>query len=153
MADGEEGPGRRIIAGVGEWDGWELIVGGDPFEDLSGPFYMRDEADGTRRSAFRVESKHLNGSGNIHGGCLMTFADFALFAIAHQALRDVDSVTVTLNGEFVGPAQLGDRVEAAGQVVRAGRSMVFIRGLITCGDEPLLNFSGVVKKLKPRAPR
>ena len=47
-------------------------------------------------------------------------------------------------------ARLGDLVEASGQVVRAGRSMVFIRGLITCGAEPLLNFSGVVKKLKPR---
>ncbi len=150
MADGEEGPGREIIAGVGEWAGWSLIRGGDPFEDLSGPFYLRDEPDGTRRCAFKVETKHLNGSGNLHGGCLMTFADFALFMIAHEALEGVESVTVSLNGEFVGPAGLGDLVECAGEVVRAGRSMVFIRGLITCAGAPLLSFSGVVKKLRPR---
>jgi uncharacterized protein (TIGR00369 family) len=150
MADGEEGPGRRIIAGVGEWDGWTLIVGGDPYEDLSGPFYMRDEGDGTRRSAFKVETKHLNGSGNLHGGCLMTFADFSLFMIAHETLQGVESVTVSLNGEFVGPAREGDLVKCAGEVVRAGRSMVFIRGLITCAGSPLLSFSGVVKKFGPR---
>jgi uncharacterized protein (TIGR00369 family) len=150
MADGEEGPGRRIIAGTGEWEGWDLIVGGDPFEDLTGPFYMRDDPDGTRRSAFRVETKHLNGGGNIHGGCLMTFADFSLFMIGHKALQDVESVTVTLNGEFVGPAKVGDLIEATGEVVRAGRSMVFIRGMLSCAGEPLLNYSGVVKKLKPR---
>src|ERR1700760_2963696 len=132
MADGEEGPGRRIIAGTGEWAGWELIVGGDPYEDLSGPFYMRDEPNGSKRSAFRVETKHLNGGGAIHGGCLMTFADFALFMIGWKEFQGVGSVTVSLNGEFVGPAKLGDLVEATGEVIRAGRSMVFIRGLITC---------------------
>ena len=150
MADGEEGPGRRIIAGLGEWESWTLIAGGDPYEDLSGPFYMRDEGDGSRRSAFRVETKHLNGSGNLHGGCLMTFADFSLFMIAHETLREVDSVTVSLNGEFVGPSRVGDLVECAGEVVRAGRSMVFIRGMITCAGAPLLTFSGVVKKLARR---
>ena len=77
---------------------------------------------------------------------------FALFAIGHGVLKDVGSVTATLNGEFVGPAGLGDLVECTGEVVKAGRSMVFIRGLITCAGEPLLNFSGVVKKLKPRGP-
>lgn len=150
MADGEEGAGRQVIAGTGEWEGWTLIRGGDPFEDLTGPFYMREEGDGTRRSAFRAETKHLNGSGALHGGCLMTFADFSLFMIAHEALKDTESVTVSLNGEFVGPARAGDLIESTGQVVRAGRSLVFIRGMISTAGEPMLSFSGVVKKMRPR---
>jgi len=152
MADGESGYAQNTVHGEGEWDGWFMYQGLDPFEDLAGPFYMRDNGDGTRRSAFRVEEKHLNGGGAIHGGCLMTFADFALFAIGHEALKDSQSVTATLNGEFVGPARLGDLVECTGQIVKAGRSMVFIRGLITCAGEPLLSFSGVVKKTRPRGP-
>jgi uncharacterized protein (TIGR00369 family) len=111
---------------------------------------MREEPDGTYRSAFRAEKKHLNGSGNLHGGCLMTFADFSLFAIGRQALNGVESVTVSLNGEFVGPAREGDLIESTGDVVRAGRSLVFIRGTIACAGEPLLSFSGVVKKIRPR---
>jgi uncharacterized protein (TIGR00369 family) len=150
MADGEDGVGREVVAGVGEWEGWTLVRGGDPFEDLSGPFYVRDEADGRRRSAFRAEAKHLNGSGALHGGCLMTFADFSLFMIAHEALKDMESVTVSLNGEFVGPARQGDLIESTGEVVRAGRSLVFIRGIISTGGQPMLSFSGVVKKLRPR---
>jgi uncharacterized protein (TIGR00369 family) len=152
MADGESGERQFMVAGEGEWAGWFYFQGLDPFEDLTGPYYMREEPDGTRRSAFRIEPRHLNGGGGIHGGCLMTFADFALFAIGHQALKDCQSVTASLNGEFVGPAGVGDLIEASGQVVRNGKSLVFIRGLITCAGEPLLNFSGIVKKGRPRGP-
>ena len=150
MADGEMGSAREIIPGVGEWAGWELVRGQDPFEDLAGPFYMRADPDGTWRTGLRVEPKHMNGSGGLHGGCLMTMADFALFAIAREQLREHESVTVSLNGEFVGPGRVGDLIEAVGQVVRAGRSMIFIRGLITRDGDPLLSFSGVVKKLGAR---
>jgi acyl-coenzyme A thioesterase PaaI-like protein len=59
-------------------------------------------------------------------------------------------VTVSLNGEFVGPANVGDLVEATGEVVRAGGSLVFMRGLISTGGRPMMTFSGVVKKTKPR---
>ena len=59
-------------------------------------------------------------------------------------------VTVSLNGEFVGPAAVGDLVEATGEVVKAGGSLLFVRGLISTGGRPMLNFSGVVKKIRPR---
>jgi uncharacterized protein (TIGR00369 family) len=150
MADGEMGAGREILPGAGEWEGWELVRGGDPFEDLAGPFYMRKDPDGAWRTGLRVEPKHMNGYGSLHGGCLMTMADFALFAIAREQLRDHDSVTVSLNGEFVGPGRLGDLVEAVGEVVREGRSMIFLRGLITCNGAPLLSFSGLGKKIAAR---
>jgi uncharacterized protein (TIGR00369 family) len=148
MADGEEGPSRQLIAGVGEWAGWTLIHGVDPFEDLAGPFYFRDEPNGVRRSAFRVETKHLNGFGTLHGGCVMSFADFSLFMIAHDALGGAGAVTVSLNGEFVGPAKPGDLVESTGEVIRAGGSLVFVRGIISTAGQPMLTFSGVVKRAR-----
>jgi hypothetical protein len=36
-------------------------------------------------------------------------------------------------------------------VVKAGRSMVFVRGLITNRGEPVMNFSAVLKKTGPRS--
>ena len=150
MADGEIGSGREVVPGVGEWEGWELLRGQDPFEDLAGPFYVRPEPDGTWRTGLRVEHKHMNGYGGMHGGCLMTMADFALFLIAREQLRDHESVTVSLHGDFVGPGRLGDLVEAVGDVVRETRTMIFMRGLITRNGDPLLSFSGVVKKLGAR---
>ena len=42
----------------------------------------------------------------------------------------------------------GDLIEARGEVVRAGGSMVFVRGLITTGERPIANFSAIVKKVR-----
>lgn len=133
----------------GEWAGWRLWSG-DPFERLAGPFYSRKEAAGGMVCAFRAELKHMNGGGFMHGGCLLTFADFALFCIAGEALAGVHSVTASLNAEFVDAAGVGDLVEARGEVIRNARSMVFARGLITSGERPLLTFSAIIKKVRPR---
>jgi uncharacterized protein (TIGR00369 family) len=156
MADGGEletaaAPHGPFVAEDGEWAGWRYWVGGDPYEDLSGPFYWREEPDGSVRCAFRAEKKHMNGGGFMHGGCMLTFADYALFVIGRSALGDGYAVTVSLNGDFVGPANEGDLVEATGEIIRAGGSLVFIRGLIATGDNPMMTFSGVVKKVKRRA--
>lgn len=141
--------GPRLIDN-GEWAGWRTWSGLDPFEDQSGPFYFREDDEGRVTAGFRAEHKHMNGGGFMHGGCMMTFADFSLFAIAWKELADSRAVTVSLNGEFVGPARPGDLVTATGEVVRAGGSLLFVRGLISTGSSPMLNFSGVVKKIRSR---
>ena len=131
----------------GEWAGWR-IWSSDPFELLSGPFYSRRTADRGQVCAFRAEQKHMNGSGFMHGGCMATFADYALFMIADEALKDVGSVTASLNCEFVDSAEEGELIEARGDVVRAGGSMVFVRGLITASGRPITTFSAIVKKIR-----
>jgi acyl-coenzyme A thioesterase PaaI-like protein len=137
----------------GEWAGWSHYPGGDPFEDLAGAFYWKVEADGRPVCAFRAERKHMNGGGFMHGGCVMTFADFSLFVIGREAIADAPTVTATFNCELVGTAREGDLVECRGEVVKAGRSMVFVRGLIcnaSAGGEPMASFSSVIKKTPPR---
>ena len=98
--------------------------------------------------AFRAEARHMNGMGGMHGGCLMTFADFALFAIAGDTLGpDGRAVTVGFTSEFLAAARTGDYMEARGEVLRAGRSLIFVRGLVTADTRPCLSFSGTVKRL------
>ena len=135
----------------GDWAGWQMWEGTDPFEDHAGPFYFKIDDDGRPLCAFRAEKKHMNGGGFRHGGCMMTFADYCLFVIAREDLKDSRSVTATFNSEFVGAVSQGALVECKGEVVKAGRSMVFVRGLITTGGEPVMNFSAVIKKTKPRS--
>ena len=137
----------------GEWAGWSYYPGGDPFEDLAGTFYCRFDDKGERVCAFRAERKHMNGGMFMHGGCVMTFADFSLFWIARDAIEGQSSVTATFNGEFVGTARVGELVECRGEVVKAGRSMIFVRGIISNasqGGEPMMSFSGVIKKVGRR---
>jgi len=150
MDGGNEVPnGPRLIT-EGEWAGWRFWGDSDPFEAQSGPYYFREEEDGSIRCAFRAEPKHMNGGGFMHGGCMMTFADFALFALAWRELDGTHAVTVSLGGEYVGPAHVGDLVECTGEVVKAGKSMVFVRGLISTKGEPMMSFSGVIKKVARR---
>lgn len=149
MDGGDENPHGATTIRDGEWAGWQYWAG-DPFETQSGPYYYREQEDGSVRCAFRAEKKHMNGGGFMHGGCMLTFADFALFSIADEHLRGSHAVTVSLNGEFVGPAHVGDLIEATGEVVKAGKSMIFIRGVIATGDSPMLAFSGVIKKVARR---
>jgi uncharacterized protein (TIGR00369 family) len=145
-----EGP---LPVADGEFAGWRAWRT-DAFENLTGPFVFRVEDDGSVRCAFRATRRHMNGSGALHGGCMMTFADFCLFAIAYP-LRDGETpqapmVTISLNADFVGPAYEGDLIEGRGEVVRAGGSLIFVRGLIETSGRPMMTFSGVIKKVRPK---
>lgn len=146
MDGGNEISNGPKLVSEGEWAGWRNWSG-DPFETQSGPYYFREE-EGRIRCAFRAERKHMNGGNFMHGGCVMTFADFALFAIADEVLRDERAVTLSLNGEFIGTARVGDLIEATGEVVKAGKSVVFVRGLVSTGGGPMMTFSGVIKKVR-----
>jgi len=132
-----------------EWkrDGWFVWEGYDPFEHYVGPMFMK-EVDGSFVSRMVVEQKHINGQGNLHGGMMMTFADYALFAIVHERLQEQGAVTVTCNTEFIAAAQEGQLLEAKGELVHETGRMLFVRGQIFCGDTILLNFSGVLRKVK-----
>jgi uncharacterized protein (TIGR00369 family) len=141
--------GHSDLVLQGEWAGWRM-PDTDPFELHAGPFYCRQSADGARQSAFRVTRNQLNCNGVVHGGCLMAFADFALFWIAYDELRAAGAVTASFSSEFLDNARQGDLIVATGEVLRSTRSMIFVRGLISCGSRPLLNFSAILKKSNPR---
>ena len=142
----EYGYSKAVECTEGEFAGW-YHWNHDPFETRSGPFFMRREDDGTYVSAFRAEHRHMNGAGFMHGGCLMTFADFALFAIATDELRESKAVTMNLSSDFLGSARPGALMEARGEVTRGGGKTIFVRGLITGDGEPCLSFTGIIRRL------
>jgi uncharacterized protein (TIGR00369 family) len=133
---------------VGEFRGWRTWSR-DNFETHNGPFYHRMEDDGSIRCAFRVEKKHINGAGNVHGGAFMSFADYCLFAVASPLLQG-PGVTVSFGCEFLDAAREGELVEGSCEIMRAGGSMIFLRGVLASGERALLTFSGTIKRLKRR---
>ncbi|MES1201567.1 MAG: PaaI family thioesterase [Pseudomonadota bacterium] len=145
---GNEPYGKPEILTQGPFAGWSTWgAGADPFESRIGPFCFKIE-DGKARCAFQPETHHLNGAGAIHGGALMSFADFSLFSIAHKALADgVKAVTLSCNCEFISAGTLDGWIEAEGEVLRDTRSVVFVRGLIAQRSRAVLAFSGALKKI------
>ena len=89
----------------------------------------------------------------VHGGCLMAFADYCLFAISNKLLVDGRGVTLSFTSEFIDAAYEGELIEGHGEVVRAGRSILFLRGTLTSAVRPVLTFSGTIKRINgPRKP-
>lgn len=134
------------VARDGEFEGWRTWSR-DSYETHTGPFWHRTEANGRVRCAFRVQKKHLNGAGNVHGGCFMTFADYCLFAIASPVL-DGPGVTVSFSGDFLDAAREGELIEATGEITRAGGSLIFVRGELKSGERLLFTFAGTIKRVK-----
>ncbi len=139
-----------ITIETGEFAGWETWPG-EPFDGRAGPFFHRHDADGGVRCAFRAEQGHTNGLGRVHGGCLLTLADYCMFAVATTHLHDSNLVTATLNSEFVSAGIQGDLIEATGEVIKAGRTMVIVRGIVSVRAKPLLTFSGTMVRINPAA--
>ncbi len=140
----------KITITEGEFAGWQTYDLHDTFDVVVGPFYGKLDPDGHMRCAFRAEQKHMNAGGRMHGGCLMTFADIAMFLIASQEIERASGVTVGLDSTFIDGAYGGERIEATGQVTKAGKSLIFVRGQITTGERLLMTFSGVIRKFTPR---
>ncbi|WP_394728361.1 PaaI family thioesterase [Altererythrobacter sp. GH1-8] len=146
----ETGYGKSVRCEEGEFAGWYYWTH-DPYERAAGgPFYMQRQDDGSYVSAFRAKECHMNGAGFMHGGCLLTFADYALFVIATDHLRDQLAVTMNLSGDFLSSVQEGALVEARGEVTRGGGKTLFVRGLVTADGEPALSFTGIIRKVGPR---
>ena len=152
MSEQSQGLAGRTTVTEGPFAGWwTWSAGADPFETLIGPFHYRLDETGRAVAAFEPRREHCNGSGALHGGLLMSFIDFTLFAIAHDHLQDVSAVTVSCNTEFVSAGQLSPRVEGYGEVIRATRSLIFVHGRLLQGENPIAGFSGILKRLHPRA--
>ena len=133
----------------GEFDGWQRWPAGH-YEDTAGPFFVRRTETGQAVCAFRVQKRHLNGSGHLHGGCILAFADAAAYHTAATELDGGRAVTMTLNSEFIGPSRDDDYMECKGEVIRTGWRTVFVRGLITASGRPALNWSATFARIRPK---
>jgi uncharacterized protein (TIGR00369 family) len=125
--------------------GWRIISNNTAFGDLVGPIWR---LDGERpRFGFVVAAKHLNRTGILHGGMLMTLADNAMAIAAREAIGSKRHATIELNIQFVGGVKLGEFVEAYPEVVRATRSLMFMAAKMFVGDRVVVTTNGIWKIL------
>ncbi|MFT3724889.1 MAG: PaaI family thioesterase [Hyphomonadaceae bacterium] len=136
------------VINSGPWAGWKTWKQ-DTFESGTGPFYTKTDENGRVICRFHAEPRHMNGGGFMHGGCFLTFADFACFAIAEEHTQG-PSVTVNLSGDFLSAAKPGDLMEATGEVTRAGGRLIYVRGMITANGKPALSFTSVITRISRR---
>ena len=100
------------------------------------------------RYAMLTAQDHANPQGSVHGGILMTFADHALGVYAWEAAKRAPCVTIQLNTHFLAPVGPGDFVELQGDVTRATRGLVFVRGILSAGDREVAAIDGIWRVLR-----
>jgi uncharacterized protein (TIGR00369 family) len=114
------------------------------FNLFAGPVWRLPAEGETRRFALLVEQKHMNSSGSLHGGVLMTLADIAMSRTSRASGAESCS-TVSLTCDFIGPGKLGDVIEARVRVTRQTRTMIFLSADIVCGERVLAVATGLWK--------
>lgn len=128
--------------------GW-VVRPGKAFNTHVGPFYQLEGGD-ARLCGFMPDARHGNKRGVTHGGMLATAFDVALGNAAWDAAGQKPCATINLNVQFVGALKLGEFAEIAAEVVRATRSLVFLRGVMKAGGSLVATADGVWKILNWR---
>jgi uncharacterized protein (TIGR00369 family) len=111
----------------------------------AGPFWRLPDDGEVRRFALVVSEQHMNGSGSIHGGMLMTFADISMSQTSRAASGAKSCSTVSLTCDFVGPGKLGEVLESRVRVTRQTRTMMFVAADIVCGERIVAVATGLWK--------
>lgn len=128
------------------FEGWQRAEPSDTFNGLVGAYYYQGDAPGNIKAAFRAEKHHLNQGGSVHGGCLLTLADTAVFAFAYPYMNGGSAVTVQLDAQFLSPGHEGDVIIASGEITRAGKTLLYGRGQLMAGDRVLMTFNAILAR-------
>lgn len=95
----------------------------------------RQSGRGFATVAGRVEHRHLNFNGIVHGGVYATILDTAMGASVVSLLApDETTATTSLYVEFLRTAREGDVLSARGRVLRRGRHIAFVEGDLVGAD-------------------
>ncbi|MEP5766503.1 MAG: PaaI family thioesterase [Halieaceae bacterium] len=127
-------------------EGYKTLVGINPAEDHMGPFYYQKSEAGLT-TGFPATEQVCNGIGTVHGGVLMAFADYTATILALSGVQE-NCATISFSSDFLAGAKLGDWVEGSGEVVKRTGSMTFVSGRLHVGEEYLLTFQVVLRRLK-----
>ena len=127
--------------------GFAPIEAGGPYMQHNGPLYLLHQGD-VVKFGFRVEQRHSNPMGNLHGGMMATFCDMLLPLSVHRKNSEVGMrflPTISLQIDYLAPSPLGCWVEGEAELLRATRSLVFAQGLVRADGVPCARASGVFK--------
>jgi uncharacterized protein (TIGR00369 family) len=123
--------------------GFGPLFRSSPVIDLIGPVYSKGEGAGLVLG-LRVEQKHCNMRGTLHGGILATLADIALgYTIAFSTQPPTGLVTANLTLDFAGTAKIGDWLETKVDVQKKGSRLAFANCYISAGESRIVRASAV----------
>ena len=128
------------------WHSWQLRDD-TRYNGFLGPLLVRREGDIARVRMMPLH-KHSNLADAVHGGTTLGFIDVALFGASRVfgLIEAGTAVTLDLSVQFIGAGKTGVIMEAEVELLRETRRLLFLRGLVTQGDDKVAAFSGTIRK-------
>jgi acyl-coenzyme A thioesterase 13 len=124
-------------------EGFEPIFRSSPYLELLGPIFNKKDDEGLVLG-LRVEEKHCNARGLVHGGVFSSLADVALgYNAAFQGKDPTPLVTASLSIDYAGSAKMGEWIEVYTDVQRVGKRMAFANCYFLVGTKRIVRASGV----------
>lgn len=102
-----------------------------PFIQLVG-YRLDDFGAGWVETSLVVEDRHRQQHGVVHAGVLVTMADHTAGGAASTVVDDSHSVLTAELGAHLLRGAAGDRLRCRGEVVKAGRALVFTQADVHC---------------------
>ena len=131
-----------------ETQGWRMVKA-TGFISHVGPLWERT-VEGNYEYALLTEDKHHNRRGVVQGGVVMTIADRTCGMTARYVTGHAAMATVQFDTQFVDAAEIGEVMISRPHVVRATRSLIFMRTEITAAGRCIATASGVFKIFNER---
>lgn len=140
---------------------FKLFSRSSPFTEVNGPFYFKEE-NGRLTYGLRIEARHCNSGGMVHGGLIATLCDLALGNNIGLASRSPENladeqaatsppvrkfVTVNLSTDYAGHATVGDWIEVRVEVQKIGKALAFANAYVFRGEEKIARSSAVFRDL------
>jgi uncharacterized protein (TIGR00369 family) len=128
-------------------DGFRPAPLGGDFMAANGPLYLK-RVEGCAWLGFRVEARHTNPAGILHGGMMASFCDMLLPICGHHQSATLAGhflPTINLQIDYLAPSPLGAWVQGEAQVLRTTATLAFIQGLVSADGTPVARTSGIFK--------
>ena len=131
--------------------GFERHYRQSPVTDPWEPIYSR-KTDEAVILGLVAEAAHTNSRGFVHGGLISALADNAMgLSCSHRLGGEASLVTVNLTLDFLGSAQIGQRLEFTTAFVKNGGTLSFAQAFVTADGQPCARANGVFKVMRKAA--
>lgn len=117
-----------------------MKVAPNPFVDSLGIEFL-SISPGHAEIRLKVDRRHLNPWGNLHGGVFATLADTAM-GVAARSLGKV-AVTVNLSVNYLHPVQEDDEIICEGKVIHEGKNIIHTQAVLTVEGKKVAAASGI----------
>jgi uncharacterized protein (TIGR00369 family) len=129
-------------------EGYAPLDPGVGFGAFFGPMAF---ADGPPRLGFRVAPRHINLFGVCHGGALAMLADYQLAPLRRAGLVGGPfAPTLSLAVDYLGPARLGEWIEAEATLVKQTGRYLFTQAVLSNESGPVARSTAIYAMAKSK---